>query len=369
MRVLSIIDSFKGTLTSVQLGQIATSVFTKKGIDAKWLPISDGGDGFLDTIENIVKTKRVKIKVLDPLGRATETYYLLDENKREAYIEMAKCSGINLLVKEELNPFITSTYGLGQAIHHAIAQGIPSITVGIGGSATNDGGSGMLEALGCKFYDKNRQLIKNMCGGKLDLVQSIDPSALFETIKGVEFIVLSDVTNPLLKEKGASFVYAKQKGASVEDLPILEAKMENYALVMETYFKKQFRDKPGAGAAGGVGYAFHSLFKAEFHSGIDYILDLVDFENLIKDFDYLITGEGKIDRQSLAGKVIIGITKRAISKKIICVCALSEISLSDLNNPNIVGIYSIVGRIASKEESMQNPQKYFAKLCEEIIFA
>lgn len=368
MKVLSIIDSFKGTLTSVELGKIATDIFAQKGLDATWLPISDGGDGFLDAIEKVVSTERIALKVSDPLGREIDTYYLLDEEKKTAYIEMAKCSGINLLTKEELNPFLTSTYGFGQAILHAIDSGIKSITVGIGGSATNDGGSGLLEALGCRFFDRNKKELFNMCGGKLDLVQTIDATVLFETIKEVRFTVLSDVTNPLLKEKGASFVYAKQKGAKEEELPILDAKMANYARVLESYLKKDFSGLPGAGAAGGVGFVFHSLLNAKFFSGIDYILELVDFANLIRDVDFIVTGEGKIDHQSFDGKVIMGITKRSSNKKIILVCAINEIDLADLNNPNIVKVYSVVGNIASKEESMQHPRDCFAKLCEEINF-
>lgn len=366
MKVLSIIDSFKGTITSNELGSIISKVLRKKQINADYLPISDGGDGFLDAIEKAVSTKRFMVKVLDPLGRQIETYYLYDDVNRIAYVELAKSSGINLLTQNELNPFLTSTYGLGQVINHIIDSEVKNIIVGIGGSATNDGGAGMLEAMGCLFYDDNNNMLTRLAGGNLDLVNRIDPLKFYQRIKGVQFTVLSDVTNPLLYENGATYVFSKQKGAKEEAFKILDAKMKKYAMIIEEHLQQNYHDALGSGAAGGVGFAFHSLLKAKFYSGIDYILDLVDFNNLIKDYDYIITGEGKIDNQSLDGKVVFGISQRAQGKKIILVCAINEIEQTELSKRNINQIYSIVGNIATKEESMQHPKECFQRLCESI---
>lgn len=368
MKVLSIIDSFKGTLTSNELGMIMTDVLRRKHIEADYLPISDGGDGFLDAIEKMVRAKRINVRVLDPLGRQIETYYLYDEDEKCAYIELAKSSGINLLKANELNPFLTSTYGLGQMINHAISQGIKNIIVGIGGSATNDGGAGMLEAMGCLFYDQENNLINSLNGGLLDEVHSLNPVNLEKNITGINFTVLSDVTNPLLYEKGASMIFAKQKGAKEHELSILDKKMEKYAQVIETYLQQKYTNAIGAGAAGGVGFAFHSLLKANFYSGIDYLLNLVDFENLIKDYDYIITGEGKIDNQSLDGKVVFGISKRAKGKKLILVCGINEIDAARLKDRNIIKIYAIVNGNVSKAESIQKSRYYFERLCETITF-
>lgn len=366
MKVLSIIDSFKGTITSNELGIIISKVLRRKQIEADYLPISDGGDGFLDAIEKAVATNRVMVRVLDPLGRQIETYYLYDDVNKIAYVELAKSSGINLLTKDELNPFRTSTYGLGQVINHIIDAGVKNIIVGIGGSATNDGGAGMLEAMGCLFYDNNNHLLTRLTGGNLDLVSRIDPLKLYQRTKDVQFMVLSDVTNPLLYENGATYVFSIQKGAKKEELQTLDTKMKKYAMVIEEHLQKKYYNATGAGAAGGVGFAFHSLLKAEFYSGIDYILDLVDFNNIIMDYDYIITGEGKIDSQSLDGKVVFGISQRAQGKKIILVCAINEIEQSELSKRNIYQIYSVVDKIATKEESMKYPKECFQRLCESI---
>lgn len=368
MKVLSIIDSFKGTLTSNELGNSMTKVLTNKKIEADYIPISDGGDGFLDVIEKVTKTSRIKVNVLNPLRNPIETYYLYDYKSNVAYIELAKSSGINLLRKEELNPYLTSTYGLGETINYAIACGVKKIIIGIGGSATNDGGAGMLEAMGCLFYDQDNNLLKDLAGGIIDQVHRMDVSFFSEKIKGVEFLVLSDVKNPLLHEEGATFVFSKQKGASEEDINILDRKMQKYATTFENELNKNYSKCMGSGAAGGVGFAFRALFKAEFYQGIDYILDLVDFDNLIKKYDYIITGEGKIDEQSLDGKVVFGISQRAQRKKIILVCAINEIDENYLEGKNIYKIYSIVNNVATMEESMNNPMDCYLKLCETISF-
>lgn len=366
MKVLSIIDSFKGTITSNELGSIISRVLQSKKIDANYLPISDGGDGFLDAIEKAVVTKKVFIKVFDPLGRHIETYYLYDEKNKIAYVELAKSSGIHLLTTNELNPSFTSTFGLGQTINHVIDSGVKDIIVGIGGSATNDGGAGMLEAMSCLFYDANNNIINKLTGGNLDLVNLIDPLKLYQRIENVQFTVLSDVTNPLLYDNGATYVFSKQKGAREEEIKELDAKMKKYAKVIEEYLERTYHNAIGAGAAGGVGFAFHSLLNAKFYSGIDYILDLVDFNNLIKDYDYIITGEGKIDGQSLDGKVVFGISQRAKEKKIVLVCAINEIKQNELSKRNIYKIYSVVDKIATKEVSMKHPKECFERLCETI---
>lgn len=366
IKVLSIIDSFKGTLTSYELGHIMTNVLCKKGIDANFIPISDGGDGFLDTIEKVINTTKEKIIIFDPLNRNINSYYLFNKKNNTAYIELAKSSGINLLKLNELNPYQTSTFGLGQTIDKAIKKGVKTIIVGIGGSATNDGGSGMLEALGCVFYDNYGNILHNLSGESIKKISKIDPVPFYEKISNINFIVLSDVKNGLLGINGATYVYSKQKGAKDEDLIILENNMKSYSKVVEELFQERFHDFDGSGAAGGVGFAFHSFFKAKFYPGIEYLLNLVDFDNLIKDYDYIITGEGKIDKQSFDGKVIFGITKRANNKKIILVCAINELSNDDFLNHNNIKVYSIVDNIASLEVSMNNPIKNFQLLCESI---
>ena len=362
MKVLSIIDSFKGTISSKRLNELVTLELVNKGHIVDSITIADGGDGFLDAILGIIENVEVKkVMVNDPLFRSIESEYLIDKLNNTAYIELAKASGINLLTKEELNPFVASTYGLGELINDAINQGIKKIIIGIGGSATNDGGSGMLQALGVKFFDNKNQEIKNISNGKFKLINHIDETLFLEKIKGIEFITLSDVVNPLLGPTGATYIFSPQKGAKIDELEILESNMKYYSSF------KEGLEKPGSGAAGGVGYALHAYFKSKFYPGIDYLLDLIDFDKLVDNYDYIITGEGKVDIQSLLGKVIFKISSRCIKKNVIIVCALNELDDINLNDYNITSIYSVVNESISKEESMENPEQCFRKMIKENV--
>lgn len=358
MKILSVIDSFKGTITSKRLGEITKEELKKHSIDCDYLAISDGGEGFLDAISNNLELDVHIVEVKDPLYRKIKCKYLTYKNET-AYIELAESSGIGLLQNNELNPFIASTYGLGEVIKDAIGKGYKKVIVGIGGSATNDGGSGMLEALGVKFYDKDG-IINNINNSKFKTITKIDESEFLNNIQGVEFTVISDVTNPLLGPKGATYVFSPQKGAKENDLPILESNMEYYGK-----FKKEYMENPGSGAAGGVGFAFHAYFKASFYPGIDYILDSIDFDNLVKNYDYIFTGEGKVDDQSFLGKVVFRIAERAKNNEVIVLCAIKDVN----NNipRNIKGIFSIVNEEVTKEMSMENPEKYFRVLVNNVL--
>ena len=278
--------------------------------------------------------------------RRIESNYLVTEDT--AYIELAKASGINLLTEKELNPFIASTYGFGEMINDAITKGFKKIVIGIGGSATDDGGSGMLEALGVKF---NNGTLKEMNNKNLGLINSIDTVVLEKKIKDVKFVVLSDVTNPLLGPNGATYVFSPQKGAKKDDLPLLENNMINYSS-----FYPEFIDYPGSGAAGGVGYALKTFLHAEVVSGIDYILDLIKYDEIYTNYDLIITGEGKIDSQSLQGKVISSIMSKTKERNLIFVCAINEL------NDNQYNVLSIVGDDVTKEMSMSDPEYYYKEL-------
>lgn len=362
MKVLALIDSFKGTLTSRRLGKIMTEELGKKDIESEYFPISDGGDGFLETVEEAVKAAPVLIKTVDPLGRPLYTYFLYDEESAVAFLEMAKTSGVILLKKEELDPLRASTYGLGQAIQTAIATGAREIIVGLGGSATNDGGAGMLEALGVRFYDAEGREIKGLCGEKLAKIASIDCEEFYRNIDGVKFLALSDVTNPLLGPLGATNIFSAQKGTGPRERELLEAGMENYAAVVARATGTAFHDKPGTGAAGGLGFAFYAFFKTVCRSGIEYLLDRYGFSVLAEQYDYIITGEGKIDSQSLHGKVISEVIRQADGRKIILVCALNELSPAEIEKLHVRKLYQIVDVFANAEESLAQPEKYFRRL-------
>lgn len=355
MKILALIDSFKGTITSKELGKL---VKEELGSCVTTYAIADGGDGFLDSISENIALDKKHIKVKDPLFRSIDSYYLLTSDKKTAYIELAKASGISLLKENELNPLITSTYGFGEMILDALNQDVKKIIIGIGGSATNDGGTGMLEALGVKF---NNGTLKDLQNAKLGSIKEIDTKCIKQKLEKVEIIVLSDVTNPLLGENGATYVFSKQKGANEGMLPILENNMKLYASLYP-----EFINSPGSGAAGGVGYALKTFLNAKIVSGIDYLLDLIDYDVICKKYDLIITGEGKIDFQSLQGKVISSIIKRSQGKKVIMVCGINELESSKQD------IYSIVGKKndyclgVSKAESMDKPEYYFRKLIQLI---
>lgn len=349
MKILSLIDSFKGTITSKELGRMVYDIFTEKGHEVKSYAIADGGDGFLDAISENIKLERKEITCLDPLSRKILSYYLVSKETNTAYIELAKASGIGLLKESELNPFKATTYGFGETIKDAIINGYKNIVIGIGGSATNDCGSGMLEALGVDFKN-DQDILTNMCNDKLGLVKSLDTKSLDKLIEGVSFTVLSDVTNPLLGPNGATYVFSPQKGASKEELPLLEKNIENFSSL-----NKEYIEYPGSGAAGGVGYALKAYLKAKVVSGIDYLLDLISYDDLHKDFDVIMTGEGKIDHQSMQGKVISSIIKRTKDKRIILVCGINEIK-------DNYEIYSVCDNDVTKEMSMSNPNYYFQQM-------
>ena len=357
MKVLAMIDSFKGTISSKELGEITKSVLNDNNIECDYFATSDGGDGFLDSLLTEDGFVLKSVIASDPLFRKIECNYLV--NGDTAYIEMARISGINLLCKEELNPFKASTYGLGEVILDAINNGYKKIVLGIGGSATNDAGMGMLEAMGVKFYSK-KTLLTNIKNEDFKLVTTIDRREFNQEIEGIKFTVISDVQNPLLGATGATYTFSKQKGAKDTDLIKLE---ENIKCISN--FGLSSINKPGSGAAGGVGYALHEYFNATFIPGIDYLLDRVNFSGIVGNYDYIITGEGKVDNQSLLGKVVFKIASNANQKNVIVVCAINEVA--NIENTNIVDIYSIVNDSVSINDSLNNSKYYYEKLVNKIV--
>jgi glycerate kinase len=365
MKFLAIVDSFKGSISSKEAGQLIVETLRERDYEGTSFPISDGGEGFLETIQAINPFKQRFVSVLDPLGREIRTYYLLDEKDMVAYIELALVSGISLIDKKDRNPLNTSTFGLGQLVKDAINLQIKSIVLSIGGSCTNDGGAGLLEALGANFYDQHNEKLTFITGGLLERVHNIEVNNLFEFIKGVKFLTLCDVNNPLLGPNGATYIYGKQKGAGIKELAKLESNMKHYVEIINK-MNETYELFPGSGAAGGVGFCAKTFLDTDMRSGIEYVLDMIDYDKIYNNFDFIITGEGKIDRQSLNGKVIYGILKRTRNKKVIVLTGINALSQKELDkHPNLV-VYSIVPNIASLEDSLADPQRFLKILCEKI---
>ena len=292
MKIIVAIDSFKGCLTSVEANQAASEGILAKMPDAEvvQVPVSDGGEGFIEAFQAAMGGQLVEVNVKDPLMRTILAQYLVHGDT--AVIEIAKASGLMLLSPEERNPMAATSYGTGQLVVDAVRKGRKHIIVGLGGSATSDCGIGMLEAIhnfSPSFNNSSQCIIHN---------------------KNVRFTIATDVTNPLFGENGAAHVFAPQKGATPEMVEALDARAKRFAEYSARHLGRDCQNIPGAGAAGGLGYAFMQYMNAECRSGIDLLLDTIHFEDLIQDADLVITGEGSADRQTLMGKLPFGILQR-----------------------------------------------------------
>jgi glycerate kinase len=286
MKIIVAIDSFKGCLTSAEANQAASEGILAKKPDAQvvQVPVSDGGEGWLEVFQTAVGGSIVEVNVKDPLMRPIVAQYLVLDDT--AVIEIAKASGLTLLKPEERNPMVATSYGTGQLVVDAVRRDCKRIIVGLGGSATSDCGIGMLEAI-----ENSKLKIEN----------------------DVRFTIATDVTNPLCGEQGAAHVFAPQKGASPEMVLTLDARAKRFAEASAKHLERDCQNMPGAGAAGGLGYAFLQYMNAECRSGIELLLDTIHFDNLLQDADLIITGEGSADRQTLMGKLPFGILQRAQS--------------------------------------------------------
>jgi glycerate kinase len=291
-KVIVAIDSFKGCLTSAEANQAASEGIIDKMPDAKVLqvPVSDGGEGFMEAFKAAMGGEIVEVNVKDPLMRTIVAQYLVQGDT--AVIEIAKASGLTLLSPEERNPMVATSYGTGQLVVDAVRRGCKRIIVGLGGSATSDCGMGMLRAIIDSFAKH----------GNWDDVRELD---------NVRFTIATDVTNPLCGENGAAHVFGPQKGATHEQVLALDARAKRFAEASAKHLGRDYQNMLGAGAAGGLGYAFLQYMNADCRSGIDLLLDTIHFDDLLQDASLVITGEGSADRQTLMGKLPFGILQRA----------------------------------------------------------
>lgn len=304
-------DSFKGSLTAERvcalLAQAVAEHFPQAATDS--IPVADGGEGTVDALVFSTGGQTAEVTVTGPMGDPVKATYGILGDGETAILEMAQASGLPL-VRGEKNPLLATSYGTGELLAHVLAAGHRRLYIGIGGSATNDGGMGMLSALGARFMDEHGAALQGS-GGALGRVAAVDLSGLLPALRAAELTVISDVTNVLLGEDGATAVYGPQKGVTPETFAQLEAGMANYAGVLEGALGKQIRDLPGAGAAGGMGAALGGVLGAEIRSGISTVLDIAGFDARVRDASLVITGEGRIDGQSIRfGKVAAGVAKR-----------------------------------------------------------
>lgn len=321
MKFVLIPDSFKGTLSSVQICKITAAKIREHFPDSKILeiPVADGGEGSVDAFLLAVGGEKIKVKVKNPYFEDMDSYFGLIDGGKTAVVEMASCAGLPL-VENRKDPRLTTTYGVGQLMLAAAERGVKKIVVGLGGSATNDGGCGAAAAAGAKFYNKEgREFIPT--GGTVIDIESIDLEGINKVFKDIEIITMCDIDNPMYGTFGASYVFAPQKGADEKCVEELDKGIENLSRVIAETTGKDISQIPGTGAAGAMGAGMVAFFNAKLQMGIQTVLDTVQFDEKIADADYIFTGEGKLDAQSLRGKVVMGIAQRAQQqeKKVIAV--------------------------------------------------
>ena len=311
MHIVVAPDSFKGSLSAKQVGDIIGNALMLELPHASIsvFPMADGGEGTVDSFLHATGGKRVTLRATGPDGRTVTTYYGALESPRLAVIEIAAVAGLSLVPVERRNPMLLGTYGVGECILHALDSGFSHLIIGLGGSATNDGGIGMLQALGAKFYDRGGTPLPPIARS-LAKVHAVDFSALDPRVKSSRIVVASDVTNVLCGLNGASYVYGPQKGATPEQIEELDKAMEIYASRVEAHLGRSLRDEPGAGAAGGLGFALLAV-GAVIESGADILARVTGLDASLRKAHWVVTGEGKTDSQTLQGKLPYNVAMRA----------------------------------------------------------
>lgn len=321
-------DSFKECLTSIQVADAVEAGIRTQIPDCEIvkLAVADGGEGTVDALLHTMGGERVRVEVQDPLARSVKAEYAIVEQGSTAVIEMSSSCGLSLLSLQERNPMYTSTFGLGQIISDALDRGCRKFLIGIGGCATNDGGTGMLTALGWRFLDSEGKQLPGI-GASLTRISAIDTSSIRKEILESDFMIACDVDSPFCGPAGAAYVYGPQKGATPQMVLELDEGMKNFAGIIAEVTGIDICTLPGAGAAGGLGGAFKAFMGAELLRGSDMVMDLIGFDECIIDADLIVTGEGKIDMQSLNGKLPYAVAQRAALQKIpvIAICGRAEV--------------------------------------------
>ncbi len=367
MNILVVPDKFKDSLSAKEVITAITIGIQKHNIDHNIFSIlaSDGGDGFLDALLQVYPTlQTINTKTVNAVGNPIISKYLFDQQNKVAYIELAQSSGLASLASDERDCKITSTFGTGLQIKHAIDKGAKKVFIGIGGSATNDGGTGIAHALGVQFLNSDQKVVFPQGNSLIDIHSIIIPQNNFNNI---EFNVINDVTNKLLGNNGATYTYAKQKGASNVDLPKLELGMKNLFDKTKDILHN-LEDLPGFGAAGGTGFGLATIFNAKIIPGIDFIFDKNNIDKILakNHIDLIITGEGKIDDQTINGKFIVGVKNKAEKYKIpvIAICGICQLKDYTIDDLGLHSIYPIKTKDISSEESIKNA----AKLIEDRVY-
>jgi len=363
MKIVIAPDKFKDSLTGFEFCNavsegILNVIPTAEIVN---LPLADGGDGTIEVVNYYLKGKMISVEAHNPIFKKFTTAYLYVNDTDTAFIEMAEASGLKLLKNEERDCKNTTTLGTGELILDAINRGAKTVILGIGGSATNDCGIGMATALGYRFQDKEGKGVKPI-GKHLSNIISIDDSQVDLRLKNVNFKIASDVTNPLYGKNGAAFVYAEQKGATPEDIELLDKGLEDFSKVINTHFNINTQEIKGAGAAGGMGIAAHVFLNGIVTSGIELIKEIARFDENIEKADWIITGEGKLDSQTLSGKTITGVLDSAKKTHIPVAVFCGKIENVFIEKLGISYADSIMNISKNLDDAMKNSYEYLKEI-------
>lgn len=372
MHVLIAPDSFKESLSALEVSEIIKSVLKDNGMTCTLLPVADGGEGTTESLINGFGGTWHTMQVCGPMGDTVTAQYGIAQTKhgRTAVIEMATASGLMLVAPENRNPMVANTYGLGELMNHALRQNIDTLIMGIGGSATNDGGTGMLMAMGVHFVDKDGVTMPpSDLPRRLQDITHIDSSGLNPQWSHVNILVACDVDNPLLGNTGATAIYGPQKGVSPATAALLELGLAHYAQMTALTLGGNHAETPGTGAAGGMGFALLAYLKAHLQSGVDLVLDVVDFDTHVQKADIVITGEGKIDNQTINGKTPAGVAKRAniYGKPTYILAGTVETGWENLKQTGVCHAYAITPPGQDLPNALKNARHNLKEKVKEIV--
>ncbi|MFR9062880.1 MAG: glycerate kinase [[Clostridium] scindens] len=355
MKVVVAMDSLKGSLTSMEAGIAVEEGILAAKPDAKVIvkPLADGGEGTTDALIEGMKGERVDLTITGPMGTKVHAYYGYLEETKTAIIEMASAAGITLVPTDRQDPLSATTYGVGEMINDAITKGCRNFIIGIGGSATNDGGIGMLKALGFVFLDSQGNDVGEGAQA-LSKVAAINSAKKNPRLAECTFQVACDVTNPLCGKSGATYIYGSQKGVTEEQKDALDQAMTHYAQITADTFGCSYAEREGAGAAGGLGFAFLSFLNARLTPGIDLILDAVGLEEELRDADVAVTGEGRLDHQTAMGKAPVELPGwPKYNAKVLALAGSVPKDAASCNQAGIDAFFPIVRGVTTLEEAMK----------------
>lgn len=369
MKVVIAPDSFKESLTAKQVCDAIQAGLARVWHDAKFvaIPVADGGEGTVQSLVDATQGRLIEVKVMGPQGKRVETFYGMLGDNQTAVIEMAAASGLHHVPLVQRDPKLTTSFGTGELIRHALDQGVTKLIIGLGGSATNDGGVGMLAALGARFTNADGDPIQ-LTGGGLRELTHIDLQDFDPRLQNCDILVACDVNNPLCGDKGASAVFGPQKGATPEDVQLLDGTLRQFGLLTEKVTGKMVLESAGAGAAGGMGAALLAYTQARLRPGIEIVLETVQLAHQVSDADLVITGEGRIDSQTVHGKTPMGVAKVAkrFDVPVLALCGCTGDNYQAVYQCGIDAVFAAVPRAMLLEDALKESDFNLADLAENV---